>query len=181
MKKLTLEQCNALPIESLVIAVIAEDTDTPSAQAFREARPEKWDQSCFGGLKKCRRQTTSMLADILQENGLLDVPKDAEQFWEGVNAVRDLSVMLADVKFVRPSVLYRCPDGKYLDLNGYGNNFYEESSLRDIRPFSDYFTRDQFRFVPAAEKPSTPNQDGIHIDMKWEADGFERYRKDINF
>ena len=181
MKDLTLDQCNALPIEVLVIAVIVERTNTPAAKAFQEACPDKWQKSIAKAKLQCRRQATSDMCDFLTETQLLSVPKEETTFWNGVNAVRDLAVMFGDAKFERPSVLYRSPDGDYYDLNGYGNCVYKESSLRDIRPFSDYFTRNQFRFVSAEKQPKTPNQNGIHIDMKWEADGFERYESDIGF
>jgi hypothetical protein len=181
MNVLTLEQCNKLPIESLVIAVIVEGVNTPAANDFKESCPEKWNRSVEDAFKEGRKKATSEMCTLLDDTGLLSVPKEDAEFWNGVNAIRDLAVSFGDVKFLRPSVLYRCSDGTYWDLNGYNNNIYDESSLKEIKPFSDYFTRDQFRFIPAVKNPRSPNQKGIHIDMKMDADGFEHYKRDINF
>ena len=181
MEKLTIEQCNALPIEALVIAVIVENGDSENARAFAAVDSEACKKQLQQSALDCRRQINSQMGDLLEKCDALNLPKENPEFFSRFNLAREISIWSSPIRFSRPSVLYKCPDGKYLDLNGYGNSFYDADSLENIKPFSDYFTRDEFRFVAAKEKPQTPNQDGIHIDMKWSADGFERYKKDIEF
>ena len=174
MKKITLEQCNALPISELLIATIEEPMDSDDSNELIQNNPklaEKVNKMTGQVVNKIEESISNAKTELMLE----DLPEDAQNT---LNSVIDAFLKMA-VKIKRTAVVYKRSDGTYIDLNGYGNKTYKKESLIFVEPFSDYYTEGSFKFCEFSEEESdNPFMRGIGIDFD-SLDGMERYEKKV--
>lgn len=164
MKKLTLEQCNALPLEELFIATIQEEIDFEDSQKSGEAKSK-----IQSGIKQMvADEKAAMQSNISNENE---------------NMIAELvtkMVFAFGANTSRTTVVWKLPDGTYLSLNGYGNGIYKEEDLKYIEPLGTYCKKGQFRFLEGLKTKETDDDstDGIFIDVD-SLDGINAYEKKV--
>ena len=165
MEKLTLEQCNALPIEELFFATIQEEIDfernDDAAQKVRQTVRQKIGEEV--AKEKAKRQ-----ADISDEQ-----EKDITEL---VTAL----ALCTGTTAVRATVVWKCPDGRYISLNGYGNGFYDKSQLSYMEPLGNYYKEGTFRFVE--ELDGEKSDDGFMCGIMFDVDdlaAFDEYDRKV--
>ncbi|MBR4261505.1 MAG: hypothetical protein IKQ33_06130 [Clostridia bacterium] len=169
MEKLTLEQCNALPITDLFIATIEEPMDSEHSKAFLQCDLDE-AKNAEELISKAKESIDESIASVMEQNGEEELTQEQEDFFK---LLSDGFLSMA-VSFTRTAVVYKLSDGTYLDLNGFGNDIYGEEKVKFIEPFSDYYEEGTFRFIEGPEDAEEPNRRGIHIDVD-ELDGVDQY------
>lgn len=171
MEKITLEQCNALPISELFIATVEESIDSDDSNELILNNPKLAEET-----DKMADQVANEIEESISRANIMleDLPEDAQ---DTLNSVIDEFLKMA-VKMTRTAVVYKRSDGTYIDLNGFGNKTYNEESLIFVEPFSDYYTEGSFKFRELSEKSYNPFMRGIFIDFD-SLDGIEMYEKKV--
>ena len=175
MEKLTLEQCNALPIEKLFIATIEENLDSESSQEFMQENPKVAED----GQKKLtavKDGINKAFSKAMAENDIEEIPEDMQSTLKTIFN----EIVKNSVKMTRTVVVYKIDEGKFRDLNGYGNQVYNEERLLFVEPFSDYYAEGTFKFHEFTEEEidGSPFMNGICVDVD-SLDGFEKYENKV--
>ena len=183
MEKLTLEQCNALPISELYMATIEEPMDSEASQAFMKCYPKeaKNGEELVGRAKQLIEETVNQAIDKYANTS---DSEEKECMADLKDSMGDFADMLLGMvtKFTRVTVVHKMPEGTFLELNGYGNKIYGSKMVTLVEPLADYYEEGTFRFLdnPAdlTDEPdidlNNPTFNGIFIDVD-SLEGFERY------
>lgn len=177
---LTLKECKSISISDLFMAHISMSIPYEDAQKIME------DRNTIEGFETVNQK----LSELIQQ-----ADKQSPVFSENPE-LADTIINLGLVAFMtleQDTILYKTPDGRYINLNGYANPFVEDSAIKLIKPWENYYPEGTFRFkeFPSSEKQlielfnnnfdgATPDKayaQGIYVDVD-DLEPFQRFTKE---
>lgn len=183
MRKLTLADCNAMPINTLFLATIEAPLNSNSAQNFINSLSV--DSEKKAKLDETKQQLTSMIDDAFDA----DFDANSEETRVIKEQLSDI-FLSACASYVRTSVVHKRYDGTFVEVNGYGNLEIDPTSLAHLKPLADYYPEGTFRFL---EFPTETDElikifgtkypkdftTGIYFDVD-STEPFEKYEAEVN-
>ena len=188
MGKLTLADCNAMPINTLFLATITCPLNSNSAQNFLNSLSNDSEEKAK--LNEAKQQLTSIIEDAFEDAFKDDFDAPSEE--AKVMMKKQFSDLLLSncASYVRTTVVHKRTDGTFIEVNGYGNLEIDPTSLTHLKPFADYYTEGTFRFL---EFPTETEEiikifgtelpedfaTGIYCDVD-STEPMEKYGADVN-
>ena len=140
MGKLTLADCNAMPINTLFLATITVPMNSIAGQNFINSLSADSEEKVK--LDEAKQQLSSMIDDAFDTV----FGTHSEETHVGKEQFSN-TILSACSFYVRTSVVHKRPDGTFVEVNGYGNLEIDPTALTYLKPLADYYPEGTFRFL----------------------------------
>ncbi len=184
MGKLTLADCNAMPINTLFLATITVPINSIAGQNFINSLSADSEEKVK--LDEAKQQLSSMIDDAFDTvfgTNSEETHVEKEQFSDAI-------LSACSFFYVRSSVVHKRSDGTFVEVNGYGNLEIDPTALTYLKPLADYYPEGTFRFLEfpteTAElikmfgtKCPKDFTTGIYFDVD-STEPFEKYTAEVN-